>query len=63
MVKLLECQKEELPDPEEESYLYYLVTHVLFRVLDIMESDLTPNERLDIKAAIKDWSNPKDDKL
>ena len=54
MVKLLECQKQTL----QEEDLYDLVTHVLYKVLDIMESDLTPGEALDIRNAIKDWEAP-----
>ena len=54
MVKLLECQRMN-PDKED---LYNLVTHVLYKVLDIMESDLTPGEALDIRNAIKDWEAP-----
>ena len=60
MVRLLKCQQKEL-DAKEEVYLSDIyktrefALGLLYRLLDITESDLAPDELMEIEDFIRSW--------
>lgn len=54
MVRLLKCQAEVKDIPEE---LRKFTMKLLYKLLDIEESDLTTDESIMIDQVIKDWLN------
>ena len=55
MVRLLECQRKELKSETEHLILESFAIPFLCHILEILESDLTPNEKRDIITFIQDW--------